>query len=104
MGFPRQEHWSGLPFPSPGDLPSLGIESMSPALAGRFSTTEPPAKFGYKAIRTPKYTPLLSLDLLLILDKIHLSHLVFYVSDHFIYFGLVPANQESSSKKQEWTY
>ena len=32
MGFPRQEYWCGLPFPSPGDLPDLGIESMSPAL------------------------------------------------------------------------
>ena len=32
MGFPRQEYWSGLPFPSPGDLPNPGIESMSPAL------------------------------------------------------------------------
>ena len=29
--FSRQEYWSGLPFPSPGDLPDLGIESMSPA-------------------------------------------------------------------------
>ena len=33
MGFSRQEHWSGLPFPSPGDLPGPGIESTSPALA-----------------------------------------------------------------------
>ena len=32
MGFPRQEHWSGLPFPSPGDLPNPGIEPGSPAL------------------------------------------------------------------------
>ena len=32
MGFPRQEHWSGLPFPSPGDLPDLGIELEFPAL------------------------------------------------------------------------
>ena len=30
-GFPRQEYWSGLPFPSPGDLPDPGVESMSPA-------------------------------------------------------------------------
>ena len=29
IGFPRQEHWSGLPFPPPGDLPDLGIEPMS---------------------------------------------------------------------------
>ena len=32
MGFPRQEYWSGLPFPSPGDLPYPGIKPMSPAL------------------------------------------------------------------------
>ena len=39
MGFSRQEYWSGLPFPSPGDLPNPGIESKSPALAGGFFTT-----------------------------------------------------------------
>ena len=32
MGFSRQEHWSGLPFPSPGDLPDPGIEPRSPTL------------------------------------------------------------------------
>ena len=40
LGFPRQEHWSGLPFPLPGHLPDLGIEPRSPAL--EFFTTEPP--------------------------------------------------------------
>ena len=44
MVFPRQEYWSGLPFPSPGDLPDPGIEPTSPALAGGFFTTEPPGK------------------------------------------------------------
>ena len=45
MGFPRQECWSALPFPSlPGNLLEPGIESMSPAVAGRFFTTEPPGK------------------------------------------------------------
>ena len=42
MGFPKQEYWSGLPFPVPGDLPDPGIKPMSlasPALAGRFFTT-----------------------------------------------------------------
>ena len=42
IGFPRQEYWSGLPCPSPGDLPNPGTELlslMSPALAGRFFTT-----------------------------------------------------------------
>ena len=41
MVFPRQEYWSGLPLPSPGDLPEPGIEPASPALAGRFFTIEP---------------------------------------------------------------
>ena len=44
MGFPRQEYWSGLPFPPPGDIPEPGIEPMSPALAGGFFTIEPPGK------------------------------------------------------------
>ena len=39
MGFFRQEYWSRLPFPSPGDLPNPGIEPTSPAVAGRFFTT-----------------------------------------------------------------
>ena len=44
MGFLRQEYWSGLPFPSPGDLPDPGIKPMSPVLAGEFFTIEPPGK------------------------------------------------------------
>ena len=44
MGFPRQEYWSGLPFPSSVDLPNLGIKPTSPVLAGEFFTTEPPGK------------------------------------------------------------
>ena len=41
MGFFRQRHWSGLPFPSPEDFPDPGIEPKSPALAGGFFSTEP---------------------------------------------------------------
>ena len=51
MGFPRQEYWSGLPFPPAGDLPDSGIEPVSPAspaLTGGFIviifTAEPPQK------------------------------------------------------------
>ena len=45
MGFlSRQEYWSGLPFPSPGDLPDPGIKPTSLALAGVFFTIEPPGK------------------------------------------------------------
>ena len=60
MGFSRQEYWSGLPFPSPQDLPDPGIELRSPvslALAGGFFTTEPltnwslPTKFKMQDFR-----------------------------------------------------
>ena len=42
MGFPRQEYWSRLPFPSLGDLPDPGIKPVSPASQADSSTTEPP--------------------------------------------------------------
>ena len=42
MGFSRQEHWSGLPFPSPGDLPDPGIKPRSPSLHADTLTSEPP--------------------------------------------------------------
>ena len=51
-GFFRQEYWSGLPFPSPGDLPDPGTEPVSPVLVGGFFTTEPLGK--------PTYTPYLA--------------------------------------------
>ena len=42
MGFSRQEYWSGLPFPSPGDLPDPGIEPGYPAFQADALTSEPP--------------------------------------------------------------
>ena len=53
MGFPRQEYWSGLSFPSPGDLPDPAIKPIYPALPSGFFATEPPGK--------PKYVLLLLL-------------------------------------------
>ena len=44
MGFSRQEYWSGLPFPSLGDLPNPGIEPGSPALQADALPSEPPGK------------------------------------------------------------
>ena len=44
MEFSRQEYWSGLPFPSPGDLPNPGIEPGSPALRADALPSEPPGK------------------------------------------------------------
>ena len=47
MGFSGQEYWSGLPFPSPGDLSNAGIEPGSPALQADALSSEPPGK-GFK--------------------------------------------------------
>ena len=54
MGFPRQEYWSELPFPSPGDFSNPGTESKSLALAGGFFTTEPPGQPNVLYIQTFK--------------------------------------------------
>ena len=52
MGFSRQEYWSGLPFPSPEDLPNTGIEPGSPTLQADALPSEPPGKpvLNYKYI------------------------------------------------------
>ena len=52
MGFSRQEYWSGLPFPSPGNLPDPGIEPRSPALQADALQSEPPGKL--KITHMPK--------------------------------------------------
>ena len=44
MGFSREEYWSELPFPSPGDLPDPGIEPRSPALQADALPSKPPGK------------------------------------------------------------
>ena len=51
MGFPRQEYWSGLPFPSTGDLPDSGIELESPVVQADSLPTEPPGKLLFKLSR-----------------------------------------------------
>ena len=72
MGFPRQEYWSGLPLPTPGNLPNPGIEPESPAspsLSGRFFTTEQHGK--------PKYVlkgTILKGTVLLLLNAFILVH------------------------------
>ena len=60
MGFSRQEYWSELPFPPPGELPDPGIELESPVSAGRFFTTEPPGKktgINKATVRQPRKDP-----------------------------------------------
>ena len=53
MGFSRQEYWSGLPFPSPGDLPNPGVKPGSPALQTDALPSEPPVKFSSVAQSCP---------------------------------------------------
>ena len=52
MGFSRQEYWSGLPFPSPGDLPDPGIEPRSPTLQADSLSCEPSGQLAQPLIRT----------------------------------------------------
>ena len=63
MGFSRQEYWSGLPFPSPGDLPDSGIEPGSPTLQADALTSEPPGK-------PPMSIGRLQIDLVDLVDRV----------------------------------
>ena len=77
MGFSRQECWSGLPFPSPGDLPDPGIEPGSSALQADALPSEPPGK----PSNSPTNSPLIA----------------FYINDTFkcLYFPNVGEQFES---------
>ena len=80
IGFPRQEHWSGLPFPSPGHFPDPRIKPESLALAGGFFTTEPlgkPFLLCKPAIRTGPDTGLL--HLWLNLSQLFPSYWIIYI-------------------------
>ena len=85
-GLPRQEYWSGLPFPPQGDLLNPGIKLGSPALAGGFFTTQPPGKplVVYGQVQVP--------EIIFCLDASFLSFpsVQYYISDSMI---------ESSFKK-----
>ena len=54
MGFSRQEYWSGLPFPSPGDLPDPGIEPWSPAFQADTLTSEPRGKSNWSSLNADR--------------------------------------------------
>ena len=82
-GFPRQEYWRGLPFPPPGDLPDPGINPTSPALAGRFFTTEPPGK-PFEKLPVEKHA---SLYLLLLKYEIYQNSVFNKAGHNVIYLG-----------------
>ena len=73
MEFSRQEYWSGLPFPSPGDLPNPGIEPGSPALQADALPSEPPGKPKTKSRDLPKTCYELQVELVLCLGDIDLE-------------------------------
>ena len=58
MGFSRQEYWSGLPFPSPGDLPNPGIKPRSPTLQADALTSELPGNVACIPLNFYAYNPL----------------------------------------------
>ena len=73
MGFSRQEYWSGLPFPSPEDLPNSGIEPRSPALQVNFLPSKPPGSLkngGHCQIKIWGNNRLISLDSAQFLSKL----------------------------------
>ena len=95
MGFPRQEYYNGLPFPSPGYLPNPRIEPGSFALAGGFFTTEPPGKTQVISINTsPVFSSVeMSHSLQQIpLDSstaVHRPHMLSHIISHLLITGLV---------------
>ena len=99
MGFPRQEYWSRLPCPPPGDLPDPGIKSvspMSPALEGRLFTTEP--------LKKPRALWLLSK--LGSFEKWPLSCPIFFPLTVISKEGCLSSRTDSSSKSptRDWTW
>ena len=72
MGFPRQQYWSQLPFPPPGDLPDPGIEPASPAFAGIFFIVEPLGKPAF-SVRLLKNSPSFFFSVKKLKDKIALN-------------------------------
>ena len=93
MGFSRQEYWSGLPFPSPGDLPDPGIEPRSPALQADALTSEPPGKpkivFVVAYFYSELKIPYISLHTVLssVLTSFHFFILLLFSYPSFSHFG-----------------
>ena len=74
MGFSRQEYWSGLPSPFPGDLPDAGIKPGSPALQADALTSEPPGK--------PFYLDVHIFPLILVQALPYFPHMILTTSKH----------------------
>ena len=89
MEFPRQEYWSGLPFPSPGDLPNPGIKPtslVSLGLAGRFFTTSPTCMSQHKCNDFPSN---ISIKTLVNFAEVSQNFLLFSGHSHLLDFLLL---------------
>ena len=88
MGLSRQEYWSGLPFPSPGDLPNPGIEPRSPALQTDALTSEPPGKLFFNYLHGCLiWTPIQMSDLWGLSSSFLIFSFLFFISLPFHFFS-----------------
>ena len=109
MGFPRQEYWSGLSFPSPGDLSNPGIEPRSPALQEDALTSEPPGKPSKSSM---EYSPNQETNLSLLKNRITLwwKRYLFCVRDigayrkQFLMLSLFKYHWDSLQGWKLWVY
>ena len=116
MEFSRQEYWSGLPFPAPGDLLHLGVEPTSlasPALAGGFFTTELPGKPEVYTTSKPSYSWLYTEKFYLIsknIIQLPLHDIYLYSNSIFAYLlvclfmAWFPPLECKPHESQNWSY
>ena len=100
MEFSRQEYWSALPFPSPGDLPDPGIEHWSPALQADSLPSEPPGSLIPKEIN-PGY----SLEGLMLRLKLqHFGHLIWRADylEKTLILGKIRGKKRSGQQRVRW--
>ena len=101
--FPGKNTCSGLPFPSPGDLPDPGITPASPALAGGFFTTEPPGK-PFPHLHGKTYAPSFSLQVtfsvIVLFKNIFSEPSIFYSPP--LHSTCLSSMSPSAIKDQEW--
>ena len=81
MEFSRQEYWSGLPFPSPGDLPDPGIKPRSPAMQAAALPSEPPGK-PFSLLTHIKYCTFIKWVLIYTLPWLSSVSLLYYLLDY----------------------
>ena len=104
MGFPRQEYWSGLPCPSPGDLSKSGVEPVSPALAGGFFTSEPPGRPWTWRLLTNTNTPPGSKPFSPLTWIMTLAPLVFQPQPCLPFMCTQPSRQSEPVRPRVWSH